>query len=379
MAVPGALGVAGPAGPLLPGGPQGPGAPASPLEQSYYQPSPDLSSSYGNTNVQAFQHPTASPDGTYMGGSQQQWDAMASQVPQGPQFMTEAMQKYVNQFNQSQAAQQQSINAGLVQALAGLGSRRDAASKVAATLPGEYDKAYLHATANQQQAQKNAAFGHDTIGGNANEPLITAANTQQQAAGHANQPLLEAGIAADYSKGATTLANTKMQNEADVAAGQRAFDMQMLQSQAQFQQGSQDKTAQYAHDREMAILNSQLGIDAYKAQNPNKSLTFAQQEANNITAANDQRAVSVGFRSAADANAATSDPYYSAVATALTPGSKGGRLPNGINVVAPGGDRTKLLQQVAASNLNTLRALLFNHVINDADWAAATGQPVAAK
>lgn len=194
----------------------------------------------------------------------------AHQPPTAPEFMTPAMQAYVNQFQQSQQAQQQALNGSLVQALQGLGQRRDAAAKVAATLPGQFEQAYARANTSQQQAAKDAAraFAGPTTAGSADNPLIAASNADQRAAGQAAQPLLQAGITADYSKGATTLANTDMANKASLAEQQSQFDQQLAMAAQQWAEHQQQQQSAYAHDVGMAKLNSSLGVSAYEQTHP---------------------------------------------------------------------------------------------------------------
>jgi hypothetical protein len=278
MAVPGAPSLAGPAAPGMdpalvtgyqaPGvGPRGPAAPPAPLP-----------STLGNGTFNGYPSNGESLSG---GGAVPLRQGTRSYEPgemTGPSHMTDAMATYVAQFQRSQAAQQQAINAGLVQALGGLGQRRDAASKVVATLPGEFDKAYLQATANQHEQAKLTAPPTSPVplseraaaAERANQASITAGNTQAQAAGHANQPLLEAGIAADYSKGATTLDNTKMQNQAALSDEATQFAMQQYRDQFQADQSRQAAGEAYmrdvagqktAHDYRMeeAAFSSSLG------------------------------------------------------------------------------------------------------------------------
>jgi hypothetical protein len=278
-------------------------------------------------------------------------------------FMTPAMQRYVNQFQQSQTAQQQAINAGLVQALSGLGQRRDAAAQVAATLPGEATKAYQEATANQALAQKNAGFGHETIGGNADQALITAANTQELAAAKGNQPLLNAGITADYSKGATTLQNTKMQNQAAVAQQQQSFDQQMLQAQAQYQQQQQDRAAGYQHDREMAQLQSDLALRNFYGENPQGKETPEDQALN-------QQSIKNGFTSYSQQQAVEQDPSFNWSVQVLqgtqgrgAPGIKSSMLGKSVPTA---GDKASLVKFLSGNQL-LLKALVANGYLTPND------------
>lgn len=292
-----------------------------------------------------------------------------------PSFMTPALQQYVNQFRQSQSAQQQALNAGLVQALQGLGERRDAAAKVSATLPAEYQKQYAAATASQHAAA-HAGDGitgpAPTSEGNAevakNNALITAANTQEQAAGLSNQPLLQAGITADYSKGKTTLSNTDMANKAAVAQQQEQFDQQMAMAQAQWQQQQQSQQAGYAHDIEMAQLQSTLGVNAYKAENPNAALTPAQQAQMANKQALDQKAINAGFTSYDQAQQVMSGSAYQHAVSIL----------NGANFDAggtklKGGDVAGLVKFLQQANPDVLKALVYNGIVSMPSLSA-TGQ-----
>lgn len=245
---------------------------------------------------------------------QSAYDAFHPAAAPEAQFMTPSMQRYVDQFKASQGRQQEAINSGLLQAMQGLGARRDAAAKVAAQVPGEYDKAYAQANADQRQFAKDAGFaGQKTIGGGLEDKAMAAANAQSKASGHANQPILEAGITADYSKGATTLNNTHMQNQAAISEQQQAFDLQMLNAQAQwdsqqqqYKQANSDAAARQAagfkHDEEMAVLNSSLSDRHY--QTPESQ-------------AYTQKAFAAGFNSPEEYKAASNNPLFYRFANAI--------------------------------------------------------------
>lgn len=193
--------------------------------------------------------------------------------PPTPEFMTPAMQTYVNQFHQSQAAQQQAMNSALVQSLQGLGARRDAAAKAVATLPGEYNTAYANATADQRQAAKDAgaAFG---VGAGSNIHAGEAANAARTAgdktAGIAANPIIQSGVTADYTKGVQTLGNEDFQNKAVLAQNQQAFDLAMAQNQAQWQHDQQTRGSTLADDITKMKLSSSLDRENYdyKLKNP---------------------------------------------------------------------------------------------------------------
>src|SRR5258708_1791601 len=106
------------------------GAPAPALQSSYALPDSGPAGGAPNSNVPGTYPPVATAP------------TAPAPTPIAPptSFMTPALLQYVNQFRQSQAQQQQAMNAGLVQALQGLGERRDAAAKVSAQLPGQYEK-----------------------------------------------------------------------------------------------------------------------------------------------------------------------------------------------------------------------------------------------
>lgn len=195
---------------------------------------------------------------------------------QAPEFMTPAMQAYVDQFHASQAQMQQSLNSSLAQALSGLKQRRDAAAKVVATLPGEYDAAYTQATNAATSAAHNAAsaFHGPTIGGATGQKDIAKGNANARAAGKAAQPLLEAGITADYSKGQTTLANTNMQNQALLADQNAQFAAQMAHDQAAFDNANAQQKAAINADITKAIVMGNIDVanqeklSAYQQSHP---------------------------------------------------------------------------------------------------------------
>lgn len=206
-------------------------------------------------------------------------------------FMTPAMQQYVDQFKASQANQQQAINAGLMQAMQGLGQRRDAAAQLVSSLPGQYGTIMNEANADQKNsAAVDARAKGAPVSPNsaavlgANSQLISNANKQIGIAGKQGVPLLNMAVAADYSKGATTLNNTHMQNQAQLADRQQAFDSDMLKSQAAWQQQQeQSKVAQNnafameqmreAHDQAMASADRAWKTDQNKAALANQPAT----------------------------------------------------------------------------------------------------------
>lgn len=349
-------------------------------------PGPSMSSSYQAPSHLADLNPNRNPlpsyaphiTNPYAGMSPAQLDAVRAQAAfntnpaaamqqQQPDFMTPAMQQYVNQFRQSQTQQQQALNAGLVQAMQGLGERRTAAANVAATLPGEYEKAYAEATKSQQQAAADSGFGHATIGGNATDKLITAANTQERAAGKGAQPLLAAGIAADYSQGRTALANTHMQNQAAVAAAQQDFDRQMLQAQMQWQQQQQQRQADYAHDREMALLQSNLANDQYSFQHPNGIGTPAQD-------ALDKQAIGFGFNSDAEFKQAQQQGDYFRAVNALNGRTKW-FVDNKTNIDATkDAGKIQLAQLLMAQNPAVYKALVAQNILPGPDVVYAPTQ-----
>ena len=292
-------------------------------------------------------------------------------VPAAP-FMTPAMQTYVNQFRSSQAQQQQALNGALVQALQGLGERRDSAAKVAATLPGAYEQQYQEATANQHLADQQAGQGLPGAGAKGvaqanpvvagavkgDQALLATSNKDQAAIGKESQPLLSAAITADTTKGQNTLANTNLSNEAALSQQQQAFDQQMSLAQASYQQQAAMQQAGYAHDTQMAQLNSTLGVNAYKQENPNAALSPAQQEQLQNQSALDQKAITAGFSNNAQLQQTEALPAYQQLVGVLT-GQQGLQVtePNGQQVEVKPGDRS-ILKYITDQNL--LKALIAN-------------------
>lgn len=346
-----------PAGTPLP--PQGP-----PISYGYNQPQqgPPMASSIsgnmdaGGGSLAGYLHPD--PAAATM---QNQTTPVA---PGDPGFMTPAMQQYVNQFNQSQSSQQQVINAGLLQALQGLGSRRDAAAKAASALPAEYQKSYVQATAAANNAARTAAAAAvgKTIGGAAIAPMIASANAGTLQANQDSQPLLQAGITADYSKGVTALDNTHMQNQAQIASQQQAFDMQQLKDAAAYQQNQNDTKQKQGYD---AIMQQKQADDAAKLHTLDSNLTTQQwitehggSKATESDAQQqlDSRAVHFGFSDRNALQNATNDPWYATISKALSDAN------NGIHNGPVHGTRTAIIAQ-ASQNDGVLRALLANGVI----------------
>ena len=281
-------------------------------------------------------------------------------VPAGPGYMTPAMQ----------ANQQQSINAGLVQSLAGLGARRDAAAKTVAAMPAQLNSIYKQVMAN----------GEGSAGLNNSNGAAQSAVVQQAMADNAAQakgdnagsqmmtPLLQAGITADYSQGANTLNNTHMQDTAGVQSQQQAFDQSMLQGQAQFD-ATQAANAQSDKQQAATAANNLALQTAHdKVAYPNSALTVQQQQDATNQAALDTKATAVGLANNDQLQQITADPFYQAVAQAYVTG-KNAALPNGQTV--HGGDNTSLLKQAASSNYNIIRALQANGIISPSIRAAA--------
>jgi hypothetical protein len=269
--------------------------------------------------------------------------------------MTPAMQTYVDQFKQSQAAQQQALNANLIQALGGLGERRSAAAKVAATLPGQFNQAYEQAAQSQAQAAQQAGFGHPVIGAGRDQALITAANTQQRAAGLANQPLLQAGITADYSKGQTALQNTNMQNQSAIAQAQQDFARQLFMAQ----QAQQSTEKGYAHDVSMAKLESDLAL---------RNATATSKTDNALTNAQNAQALQQGFTSFAEKQAALQSGDYRGLQQAQQAATAKGANSEEAKYYV------RYLHAVSQSNPSILKALRANGIISDNDLAALYGQ-----
>lgn len=278
-------------------------------------------------------------------------------------FMTPAMQTYINQFQQSQAQQQQAMNAALTQALVGLGQRRDAAAKVAATLPGTYNAAYNQALQANLGASKAAKGAFQGSGSAAIAPVVKQGMAEERAAGQASQPLINAGITADYSKGATTLANTNMSNEAGLAANQQAFDAQILQDQIQAGNQAQQYKQQLGQD----VLASALGVNAYKQENPNAALTPQQQEQLGVRQTLDTNAAQHGFTGYAQYQETVQSPAYQWALPAVVSGGKNlqaGQNVPGLGVVPRGLDSTaKVVQWVAQTNPLVLAALTMQGLI----------------
>jgi hypothetical protein len=285
-----------------------------------------------------------------------------------PTFMTPALQQYVNQFRQSQAAQQQAMNAGLVQALQGLGERRDAASKVAAQLPAQYEQAYQQATQAGQAAANTAGAALNLGKGVPAASAVTqqaaagdlganaAVNAAGREAGVAGQPLLQAGITADYSKGANTLQNTNMQNQAAVDQQQAAFDQQMALAQASYEQNVN-----------MANLQSSLGVQAYKAENPNAALTPQQTVALQNQQAMDTSAQKAGFTDYSHLQQALTSPAYTYALSVLNGASvTSGTTP--IGYITPGqlpsGNPAALIRVLQQNNPDVLKALVYQGVLS---------------
>lgn len=190
---------------------------------------------------------------------------------QAQEFMSPAIAQYVAQFQASQAAQQQAINAGLLQAMQGLGTRRDAAAKsvtaltpqVAATLGSE-----LAAQANTQAVSSTGLRGPmvaPTVGGQTLANVVAAGAKETAATNKSSSADLQAGVAADYTKGKTTLSNQQMANQSEVARQQQAFDLQMMAMKAQFAQQQQGaKLAFEQRQWEMAQAKGQRNDDALR-------------------------------------------------------------------------------------------------------------------
>jgi hypothetical protein len=283
--------------------------------------------------------------------------------PQTADFMTPAMQKYVDQFKMSQAQQQQAINAGLMQAMQGLGQRRDAAANTVATLPGAVNDTYARtqADAARQAAQENAQVGANVDAGA--RALIASNAAGEKGAALGMTPLLQAGVTADYSKGATTLSNTKMMNEAALQQQQQDFDTKLLMAQAQWQQGQQDKSAAYQHDIDMANLQSSLSQQAFDHEHPGGALDPLQQQ-------REEQAIKAGYRNYAAQQAATQGDFYNAVVEAFRTGNKV-PLPGSNGVTIHGGNRGDLARQVYSSNQDVFRALVQQGIITPDDLKKA--------
>jgi hypothetical protein len=278
--------------------------------------------------------------------------------------MNAAMLRYVAQFQQSQAAQQQAINSGFITAMSGLGARRDAAATVSAGLPAQYNTAYQAAQASN--AKNDAALAPNLGPANSTAAAAfikanTANNSKAGAAAHAadlgSQAMMNAGITADYSQGATALSNTKMSNQSGLDAQAANFALQQAHDQATFDQA----TAQ----ADQTTKNQEA---LFKYENPNAALTPAQQQAATNAAAADQRAIGFGFANNAALTAVTSSPFYSTVTKAL--GGQNAVLPNGQHI---SGSPASIIAQIAGSNMDIIHALLATDVITPTELSAALG------
>jgi hypothetical protein len=307
------------------------------------------------------------------------------QPPPMPDYMTPAMSQYVSQFQASQAQQQQAINSGLLQAMQGLGQRRDAAAKLVASVPGQYNAIQAQAT---QAANSNAGAPTVTAGQgagvaqaavNSNNALIAEGNRSIGQAGASMTPLLNMGVAADYSKGQTTLNNTHMMNQAAIAQQQTDFDQKMAEMKASAAQDWMKMQYGYHHDDAVRQqertdpnnMNSVQGQEAYHQWMQDHGL----EPKNTANGAADLNAQHFHFNDAADMQAASSGPWYQAVSQALVTGKNAPLnmpgMPQGSTV--HGGNRDDLLKQVVGSNVNTLWALRANGLISDADVIKALG------
>lgn len=248
------------------------------------------------------------------------------------------VQAYVQQFAASQGAQQQAINASLLQAMQGLGARRDAAAKVVATAPQEATQAYHNALAAQTAAGKTAAHaaGGPTIGGSAMDATLAHASAIANAGAQKGQPLLEAANTANYTQGQNALNNTQLQNEGALQQQQAQFD----QSMALAKMGYDAQAAAAQQGENYNILNSKLGtqnaIDQYAqtygktAQTPAQTnaaaLALYQQEQGSAPAQGP--AGQAGFTTAEAAKISASPEYQAAMqlmgtSTGTKPGSPG--------------------------------------------------------
>jgi hypothetical protein len=228
--------------------------------------------------------------------------------PPMPDFMSPAMTQYVQQFQASQAKQQQAINAGLMQAMQGLGQRRDAAANLVASMPGQYNNIMNEANAdlanskgaNAPMIGRNGGPAPVDAAGASNAQLIANSNKQIGIAGKEGTPLLQAGVTADYSKGATTLSNQKMQNDASLAQQAQAFAMQQAQAKAQAEQDWIKMQYGWHHDQQMQQQANQNNPDSLQNRE-----AFMQWEADHgmlpktndpLSAAADQAAIGAGFQ-----------------------------------------------------------------------------------
>jgi hypothetical protein len=346
-----------------------PAAPAIPNPPSTGAPY----SQYGVT-PQQFASQYAAPAAPTDTRTPAQWAAdlakLAGATPQPN--LSAGMQAYAGQFAASQQQQQQAINAGLLSAMAGLGQRRDAASKVVAGMPGQFQAIYNEATngathgvvpmpANLTPAAKAAEIANNNT--NAGE------RAGYLAAGKGITPLMEAGVTADYSKGVSTLDNTKMQNEAALAQQNQAFQLEMAKSKdaaAAAQQSHSDaasmQQAGFLHDLQM-----QANTFAHQPT----PLTPQQQQDLTNQGNLDLGAQKNGFTNYADQQAATNDPAYQWAISVLY-GKSGQTIANypGGPTSEKAGDKGALIKQLSG-NPNILKALVMNGAISNADISAA--------
>lgn len=292
--------------------------------------------------------------------------APAWQPAEMPDFMTPAMQSYVNQFKASQASQQQAINAGLMQAMQGLGQRRDAAAQLVASVPGTYQGISNAANADSAAANKLVADQPNGVTGPATQAiqqLNTNANNSIATAGKQITPLLNMGVAADYSKGQTTLSNQQMQNNAALAQQQSQFDQHMLDQRAQAQSEWDKMQASFHHDDTTAknAADNQKNFLLWERDN-----NLVPKSNDPLSAAQDQYAVTHGFRDYATLQNAQDGEYTKAVIKAFSTGQKV-PLPGAGNVTIHGSDRAKLTKQVAGDNQDVYHYLVMTGVITAKD------------
>ncbi len=158
-----------------------------------------------------------------------------------------------------------------------------------------------------------------------------------------------------------------MQNKAAVDQQQAQFDEQMAMAQAQYQQAQASQQAGFAHDVQMAQLQSTLGQQTYKAENPNSALTPEQTLQLQNQQALDTKAINAGFPSYAVAQQVMSSPAYSyAVAVLNGQHIQSGQTP--IGNITPGqlksGNAQDMIKYLQANNPNVLKALVYNGVIS---------------
>jgi hypothetical protein len=249
----------------------------------------------------------------------------APRPPQMPNFMTPAMSQYVNQFKASQEAQQQAINAGLLNAMQGLGERRDAASStVAATQPqlaaslGSEQAAQAHTQSMGAGLPPAAA---PTVDGQTLSNVVAAGAKETAAANKSSGAAMNAGVAADYTKGKTTLSNQQMQNIAQVQQQQQQFDQQMVAMKAQAEQQWAQQQASFTHDKDMATLQANL-------QHPGGQLTPQQQidmqNQQQLMQGQNDAAIKAGYTSYAQQQQYVHDPRLAFAQSAIN-----GRFANG--------------------------------------------------